>query len=536
MIEPLKGLIVVFTLSLGAFVFARMAFSQIIDGRIIDRWRNVYLAVTIAAFMIPNFWFMLFVVALIAGMMGATSREKPPLYMLLLFAIPAADALVPGFGGIRNFLNLYPFNILAVVILFPLLFAPQENRKFHGAGALADYCFILFSILSLVLAFRDTTITDGFRRSTAYILTAFGPYLVFSRYSWTPERLKIGTLAYAIPLIALSGVAVVETVLHWHVFINAIDNWNIKFNARYMARSGFLRAYASVFGPITFGLFLVVGLAVMAAVVTTAKRRFLPLIAFGALGAGLITTFSRGPWVGAALAIVTFAMTTGKPMSNLVRLAMIGCVAFPIIAVSPMGDELIQMLPFVGNVESGTIDYRQRLFEVAWPYAMTHPWFGSEDYLTAPEMQSLVQGQGIIDIVNSYLQVALDKGLVGLALFVGVSGFSLLSIYRSIGAARRLDPDYAAYVQGWFAALVGFMLTIATTTNVIAQIAEVHWMLCGICVGIARSVAAAVEAGKTAAPSDQGPPSDPEPPPARSNRASPYAPPLPAHLRQYAKR
>jgi O-antigen ligase len=536
MIESLKALFIVFTMSLGAFVFARLAFSQTIDGRIIDRWRNVYLAVTVAAFMIPNFWFMLFIVALLVILLGATSREKPPLYLLLLFAIPAADALVPGFGGIRNFLNLYPFNILAVIILFPLLFAPQENRRFHVNGALADYCFILFSILSLVLAFRDTTITDGFRRATAYILTAFGPYLVFSRYNWTPERLKIGTLAYAIPLIALSGVAVAETVLHWHVYKNPVDMWGINFFSRYMARSGFLRAYGSVFGPITFGLFLVVGLALMAAVVTTAKRRLLPAVAFCALGVGLITTFSRGPWVGAALAIVAFAMTTGKPMGNLVRLAMIGCVAFPIIAVSPIGDELINMLPFVGEVDSGTIDYRQRLFEVAWPYAMTHPWFGSEGYLTAPEMQSLVQGQGIIDIVNSYLQVALDKGLVGLALFVGVSGFSLFSVYRAISKARRFDADYAAYVQAWFAALVGFMLTIATTTNVIAQIAEVHWLLCGISVGIARSVAAAAAGAEFSAPPGSEPPADDPPPAPRRHHASPYAPPVPKHLRQYVKR
>jgi O-antigen ligase len=533
-IESIKALIIVGAMSIAAFVYARMAFSEVVGGAVIDRWRNIFLATTLAAFLIPNFWIMLGAIALIALIMGASEKFRPALYLLLLFAVPAASAIVPGFGGIQNFLALYPFNILAVVILFPLLLFLNEHRARGRVGRLADGCFILFSVLTLALAFRDTTITDGFRRATAYLLTAFGPYLVFSRVDWTLDRLKLATLAYVVPFVGLGAVAAAESVLHWHMYRNAVELWNIDFFSRYLARSGYLRAYGSVFGPISFGLFTVIAIALLPALIASARRKFLPRLGFVPLGVGLVSTFSRGPWLGAGLAIATYAATTEKPLRNLVRLGLLGLALIAALMATPFGADLIAMLPFIGEVEENTIDYRQQLFDIGWQVVKENPWFGSEHYLETEAMQSLVQGQGIVDIVNSYLQVALDKGLVGLALFVGVSMFSAIALFRSIGAARRVNPELAAYCQSWFAALVAVMLVLATTTNVVAQIAETHWLLCGICVGMARSVAALAPA-PVAAPAKETPAAAPTSGPPPSDRA-PSAKDLPAHLRQYAKR
>ncbi len=534
--ETIKALIIVGPLSLCAFIYARLAFADIIGAAIIDRWRNIYLVTTAAAFLIPNFWIMLGALALIAVIMGAAEKFKPALYLLLLFAVPAASAIVPGFGGIQNFLALYPFNILAVVVLFPLLPFLNEQRGRSSLGALADFCFISFSLLTLALAFRDTTMTDGFRRATGFILTAVGPYLVFSRVNWTLDRLKLATLAYVIPFVGLGVIAAAEVVLNWHVYRNAVEHWNIDFFSRYLARSGYLRAYGSVFGPISFGLFTVIALALLPALIESSRRKFLPRLGYIPLGVGLLATFSRGPWVGAGLAVAAFSATSAHPLRNLLRLGLIGLAGLAGLAVTPFGAELIDMLPLIGEVGDNTIDYRQQLFDVGWKVVMQNPWFGSEHYLETEAMQSLVQGQGIIDIVNSYLQVALDKGLVGLALFVGVSFFAALSLYQSIGRARRIDPELAAYCQSWFSALVAVMLVLATTTNVVAQIAEAHWLLCGVCVGLARSVlllaAAAPVAAAPAAPTDD----QPQSPPPASGDDGPPASRLPPHLRQYAKR
>lgn len=541
MAELIKAFVFVFAVSFGGFVYARLAFGEIADGRTVARWRNVYLAATTVAFLTPNFWLFLFLLALVILLFGAGEKNRPALYLLLIFALPVADSLVPGFGGINGFLNLYPFNILAVVILWPMLFARQGHRAFRRTGSTADFFFLGYSLLTFALSFRDTTITDGFRQWTAYMLTALGPYLVFSRCEWTKERLRLATLAYVTPLIILSALALVESVMSWHLFASPVSHWNIWHRAIYSWRSGFLRAYTTVFEPIAFGLYIATAIPLTLALLSSLKRRTLALGGLAALLVGLIVTFSRGPWVGAAFATLVFVMTSGRVFSNMTRLAGLGVAGLLVLSATPVGETILSLLPFVGESSTSSVDYRERLAEIGWDVAMENRWLGSETYMNHPAMQQLVQGQGIIDIVNTYLRVTLESGLVGLFLFVGVSGFSVIALWRSIAKAREADPELAVYCQAWLAALACFLLVIATTSSVVAQVAEVHWLLCGMCVGVARSAAAAA-AAKAAQPG-AGPKTPAPPPPSPPKRGGPAAPPggpaaraAPPHLRQYVQR
>lgn len=533
MIEALKALFVVGTLSVAAFIYARMAFSGAVPGATINHWRNIFLAVTAVAFLVPNYWLMLAVMSGTIIVFGAAEKFRPALYLLLLFAVPAVSKIVPGFAGINNFLELYPFNLMAIIILFPLLLRPNETKG-AGVGALADACFIAYALIVFALAFRDTTFSDGVRRATAFLLTAIPQYLVFSRIRWTIDRARLATAALVIPLIALSAVAAAEAALRWHLYANAVQTWDVSATLRYVERSGFLRAYGSIFGPIAFGLFLVVGLALAPALLASSPKKRLAALSIPAIGVGLLATFSRGPWVGGALALAAYVATTRRSMTNLARLSVVGVVATAILAVTPFGGTLIGLLPFIGNVEENTIDYRQRLLEVGWKVVQQNPLFGSEGYMQSPAMQSLVQGQGIIDIVNSYLRIALDSGLIGLSLYLGAVGFSLLAALRAIGPARRFSDEISSYCQAYFAALLGISVVLATTANTIAQVQEVTWVLCGLCVGLARSVsltrrtleaAPAVDATKTAASAEP-----------LTQQPSPPGRPLPPHLRQYASR
>lgn len=536
MAELLKALAVVLAVSFSGFVFARIAFQEIADGRTINRWRNIYLATTIAFYLIPNFWLVLFAIGLIAIFLGASEKNKPALYLLLLFAIPVADAVVPGFGGIDNFLGLFPFNILALAILFPVLFSRGENREYRRIGSTADMFFAGFSLLMLVLAFRNTTITDGFRQFFSYVLTAFGPYLVFSRINWTKERLKLASLALVVPIVILSALAVAEVILGWHFFPSAVYHWDIPFRVRYTSRSGFLRAYTTVMEPIAFGLFLAAALPPLLALISSIKKRKLAMLSFGAVCVALLSTFSRGPWVGAAFGVIAFAATSEKPFANMTRLGFAGLAGVLALSLTPLADDLYNMLPFIGDTSASSVDYRQALMDIGWEVAMETPLFGSENYMQHPAMQQLIQGQGIIDIVNSYLRITLESGLVGLSLFVGVSGFSVLTLFRALERARAQDPEYAIYCQAWLAALACTLLVIATTSSVVAQVAEFHWLLCGICVGLARSIAAMEDKGALVAESEEPPPGAPPPKRPKADAAAP--PPahlLPPHLRQYGR-
>jgi O-antigen ligase len=102
-------------------------------------------------------------------------------------------------------------------------------------------------------------------------------------------------------------------------------------------------------------------------------------------------------------------------------------------------------------------------------------------------MQQLKQGQGIIDIVNTYLGVALASGFVGLALFCG---FFLVVLVELVLALRRAGGDTYPLGQTLFCALLGILVMIFTTSS-IGLIAVIYWSVAGLAQGYARAPALA---------------------------------------------
>jgi O-antigen ligase len=108
-------------------------------------------------------------------------------------------------------------------------------------------------------------------------------------------------------------------------------------------------------------------------------------------------------------------------------------------------------------------------------------WFGSVDYLQTPEMQSMMQGQGIIDIVNSYIGVTLNYGVTGLALFAGFFLTILLSLYRVIRAAPDRTREDIRLGRALLAAWLGIMVMIFTVSSIFF-VPYIYWTVGGIAV------------------------------------------------------
>jgi O-antigen ligase len=205
------------------------------------------------------------------------------------------------------------------------------------------------------------------------------------------------------------------------------------------------------------------------------------------LAAGLIAPLSRGPWVGAMASLVTLIWTGPHAFKRLASLAVIGTLALAtaVAVPGPGGEKLVQLLPFVGTTEKENIDYRESLLENATIVIKRNPWFGSVDYLTAPEMERMRQGQGIIDIVNTYIGIALEYGLVGLGLFVGFFVLVLHGIYKAMRQSRSRDEEMYRLGRALLAALVGILVTIFTTSSIMI-IPVVYWSVAGLGVAYTR--------------------------------------------------
>jgi O-antigen ligase len=185
--------------------------------------------------------------------------------------------------------------------------------------------------------------------------------------------------------------------------------------------------------------------------------------------------------------ITVFIATGRKAVKRLMLLAIAGALALPLLAIVPGGQKFLDLLPFIGTVDVENITYRQRLIDNSVIVIQRNPWLGSFDYRNTPEMQSMIQGEGVIDIVNTYIALALDIGLIGLTLFVVFFATVLLSIRRAMRSVPNKDDEARRLGRALLAVLAGILVTIFTVSS-ITVIPVVYWSVAGLGVAYAEMV------------------------------------------------
>jgi O-antigen ligase len=107
------------------------------------------------------------------------------------------------------------------------------------------------------------------------------------------------------------------------------------------------------------------------------------------------------------------------------------------------------------------------------------PWFGSPDFMDQPIMQALVQGEGIIDVVNTYIGILLSGGAVGLVIFLGMFMPAIWALLKKMLRGRDQHTRMA------FACLIVVLVLIST----VSYVNSIPY-LCLLCAGLGISVAA----------------------------------------------
>jgi hypothetical protein len=96
-------------------------------------------------------------------------------------------------------------------------------------------------------------------------------------------------------------------------------------------------------------------------------------------------------------------------------------------------------------------------------------------------LEEMRQGQGIIDIVNSYIGVALPYGLIGLLLFVLPSVYALAASWLTSRRLAKVDLGGEAAGRALAMSMVGILMVIGTVSHYF-HIPIVHWMVVGLCI------------------------------------------------------
>jgi O-Antigen ligase len=487
MSENLRALIVVLALGVPAFYIGGQIAGPFVSRREFAVWRNAWFAVALAAFLSINFLAFGLFVTMICLYARSARAATIGMFFVLLFGAPLVDVPIGGIGGINSLLPINNGRLLTIFLLLPILFAKsrtgdQKSRAFVAA----DWLVVGYALLMMGLEFRRSELTNVMRAGVLYTLDILIPYFAFSRAVSNISDFRKVLFGFVIAVLPLSLIALIETAKGWHLYAVVSEDWGAAF--QYTRRDGLLRAA----GPAPNGGAIVLGYLMMVAIGcelavwqgSNAWRRYARIALIFFL-VGLIASLSRGPWVGAMILVTAFVAMGPHAVVRLGRLAVGSVLVLVPLLLMPAGQKLINMLPFIGSAEVETVAYRQRLFENAFIVIERNLWIGSADYLSTPEMQAMVQGEGIIDTVNTYVVVALNSGMVGLSLFLGFFAAILIGLWRvaKYDAYQKLGLGNCA--RALAATLLGILVTIGTVSSV-DFIPYVYWSFAGLCVAFVR--------------------------------------------------
>jgi len=487
--DHIKGLIVILILATTVFAFASKSARSITATADFTRRRNLWFAITLAAFLSPNFWVYTIFAALLLIYANRHENNPPALFYIILFALPMDAAQIPGMGLFNALFELSHSRILELLILLPAFISLRRQSGTLSFGRLAsDKVLFTYLLLTSALYLRDTTVTASLRQAFYLCLGVFLPYAVFSRSLRNLQAFRDVLLSFVLASLVLALIACFEFAKNWLLYQPLISALNMgEGMTGYFVRDGMLRVVASAGHPIVLGYLMVVGLGLFLFLQHSIKHNYIRRSSMALLAVGIIVPLSRGPWVGAAVLLVVFIATGRYAARRLISLALAAMLVLNVISMLPGGERVINLLPFVGSTESENISYRERLITNSTIVINRNPWFGSIDYLKTPEMEAMRQGQGIIDVVNSYISIALETGLVGLGLFVAFFIMILIRIFR----AMRLisDKDSEEYLLGrvLLATLLAILIIIFTVSS-ISFIPLVYWSVAGMGVAYAHMI------------------------------------------------
>ncbi len=444
------------------------------------QWFALSVIVTSTAFIVPSFLGLVGILIIYHVKVLPPSHQKNKrviYYFLFLPLIPEFLRFVIPFPGI-NFLTeiSYP-QVVTLIVLLPNLLNKGAS-KLHVRKAAADIPVILFTAVLCMLSFRNPSMTAALRKSFVHIVDIIIPYFAISRSVESSEDFEeiMKVIFYTGFIIACIGI--LEQIKRWTFYPPLATFLNLDFEIIYGGqeiRSGLLRIKSTMGETIPLGYYLMIPVGALLHLVKSKNIKMIPgLIFFLILGVSVYFTQSRAGMLGFIMLISLYFFFVTKIQA--VRFAMVALAL--IIGTSTL--MLSQSVSTESLDEYGTFDYRVALIQQSILVIENNFLFGSSDFMEADELQQLIQGQGIIDIVNTYVSVALYSGMVGLSLFVAVYLLVIGQIYIKI---NKSVVNLSEKFQSTGVVILVVIITTAIvigTTSAVGHIPVYSWAFLGL--------------------------------------------------------
>ena len=493
----IKEMIVVLALGTLTFALGKPTALHFMDEGDFKRRRNVWLLLSAVAFLSPSFWIFVLIAAPALYIGGRKDTNPLAFYLALMNVIPAMGIQIPTSGlGINQLFELDILRLLSFCVLIPAALRIRKAADPDGPRGLqgTDLLLLCYGLLTVVLyvapddpnqLYSHTSPTNILRQAFLFFTDTYVLYYVASRSCNTRRAIVDALAAFCLACAIMSLTAIFESVKHWLLYTDLYKRWGGgQLELQYLFRAGLLRAVSSTGNAIILGYLLAVALGFWL-YLQSQLQRVGPRIAVAALlWLGLLASFSRGPLLAAILMYFTYAALRPGGASRLLKAAIAFVVVAAVILASPAGDKITATLPFMGgHVAQGTLTYREQLLARSWQLIQAHPYLGDQEALS--KMQDLRQGQGIIDIVNTYLEVTLFYGFIGLALFLAFIMSALTKTIALIRSPLQPYPDWPVLGANLAACMIGVLLMFADC-SFISECATTFFALIGIALAYSR--------------------------------------------------
>ena len=325
--------------------------------------------------------------------------------------------------GINGFAYSIQMSIASGFLLYS--FIRGRGKSSFAAGTTAPA--IIFVGMLYIIAIRGTDLTNWIREALHISLAyAFAIWIIkrsdLERQSieaWKVSLISIG--------MVLSCIALFESIWRWPLYTVIDEQLGIYQSGLIVKmRDGLLRARGPFSDQTDFGFILVICFAACLSFSTIFKNKLSQVMALSVLFLGASATQSRGAILGTAVVLAAWAFVADK--SKRVSRLTIGSTVGALVYLTVRYQNIFSQQP--GDASS-TVDYRYSLFSRGTALIAESPAVGYQYGDLLIRMSDMKQGEGIVDVVNSYLYFGLLLGIPGFIAFIAYLYWPVLSTLRS---------------------------------------------------------------------------------------------------------
>ena len=470
-------LFVLFTGGVAA-VFLRPVFASLFSPLQYKRAWAWLFTVTIIAFasIRPELYVFLLV---IAGMvapryLGEGDLGRVNAFMLFLLPLPPIAYTLGGLEGLNYVLRLEHVRVMSLVLftLPALRLMLRQRSRDEPSFRTVDLAVLAVQLWTILMIGRYANLTILCRTVVESFADILIPYYVITRTLRSMSQLRTAASYLMLGCVFVACIACVESAMQRNLYGGLQWVYGVRWESTVdLMRGGYLRVEACTPQPIVLAFMLTFGIALWTWLKGGAPRSTGVYVVYLIFGLALVSTWSRGPWLGAGLMVLAFVLQRWLS-PRVFGFAVLACVGAGVVLKATGSDSVVMsgLAALFGSTHDdlSTINYRRELLDATLALIKQSPWVGVPNYETA--LQGFRQGEGMIDLVNTYLVLMINGGVIGLVLFL----VPYLAVVGGMLRARTREHEASKAVLGRFApafisAILGMLFIIFTASTLDAM-------------------------------------------------------------------